>query len=137
MEPDDITAPHAAVILVVDDDALINMNTVDMLSELGHTALDAYSGEEALKILKDGRRIDMLITDYAMPGMTGVELAALAQALHPQLPILLATGYADLPDGALTDLPRLAKPFQQEELAAQLAALLARRSKAGAGEVVG
>ena len=132
MEPDYINASHAAVILVVDDDALINMNTADMLSELGHTVLEAYSGQEALSILKDGRRIDALITDYDMPGMSGVELAALAQELRPKLPVLLATGYTDLPNGTMSELPRLAKPFQQDVLARQLAALLASRS-----EVVG
>ncbi len=61
-----------------------------------------------------------------MPGMTGVELASRARALRPGLPILLATGYADLPSGTSTDLPRLAKPYQQRDLARQLAAILSK-----------
>ena len=65
-----------------------------------------------------------MITDYAMPGMTGVELAGKARELFPDLPILLATGYADLPSGTTTDLPRVAKPYQQAELAAHLSRLL-------------
>ena len=78
MEPENITAPQASVILVVDDDALINMSTVDMIEDLGHTVLEAYSGKEALEILRSGKQIDALVTDYAMPGMTGVELASKA-----------------------------------------------------------
>jgi PAS domain S-box-containing protein len=123
MEPVKAEAP-ASTILVVDDDALINMNTVDMVEDLGHTVLEAYSGKEALEILGSGKHIDALITDYAMPGMTGVELANRARELYPDLPILLATGYADLPSGTTTDLPRLAKPYQQAELAHHLARLL-------------
>ncbi|HTN62417.1 MAG TPA: response regulator, partial [Devosia sp.] len=123
MEPVRTEAP-ASIILVVDDDALINMNTVDMVEDLGHTVLEAYSGKQALEILGSGTRVDALITDYAMPGMTGVELAAKARDLFPRLPILLATGYADLPSGTTTDLPRLSKPYQQAELAAHLSRLL-------------
>ncbi|WP_375450252.1 PAS domain-containing protein [uncultured Devosia sp.] len=123
MEPIKTEAP-ASTILVVDDDALINMNTVDMVEDLGHTVIEAYSGKQALEILTSGTHIDALITDYAMPGMTGVELATKARDLYPGLPILLATGYADLPSGTTTDLPRLAKPYQQAELAAHLSRLL-------------
>ncbi len=131
MEPEQTITPQAAVILVVDDDALINMSTVDMIEDLGHTVLEAYSGREALEILSSGKQIDALVTDYAMPGMTGVELASKARELHPQLPILLATGYADLPSGTTTDLPRLAKPYQQTELASQIGKLLSRPAVAG------
>lgn len=124
MEPEHTIVPPASVILVVDDDALINMNTVDMVQDLGHTVLEAYSGKEALDILTSGKQIDVLITDYAMPGMTGVELADRARELRPDLPILLATGYADLPSGTTTDLPRLAKPYQQADLAKHISRLL-------------
>ena len=126
-----LAPPPSSVILVVDDDALINMSTVDMVQDLGHTVLEAYSGKEALQIL-GSQRVDALITDYAMPGMTGVELANRARELHPGLPILLATGYADLPSGTTTDLPRLAKPYQQTELATQISRLLAGRGAAQA-----
>lgn len=132
MEPEQTATPPASVILVVDDDALINMNTVDMVEDLGHTAIEAYSGKEALAILDSGKRVDALITDYAMPGMTGVELANRARELYPDLPILLATGYADLPSGTTTDLPRLAKPYQQTDLATQISRLLAGKGATAA-----
>jgi len=113
-----------AVILVVDDDALININAVDMLEQLGHKALEAYSGRDALTILASEQPIDLLITDYAMPDMNGVELAHAARQLRPGLPIVLATGYSELPSGAMSDLPRLTKPYQQSDLAIHVTALL-------------
>jgi CheY-like chemotaxis protein len=59
-----------------------------------------------------------------MPGMTGIELAAASRRLRPSLPILLATGYAELPEGAQLDLPRLAKPYHQDQLRDRLDQLL-------------
>ncbi len=114
-------------ILVVDDDVLINMNTVDLIEDLGHATLEAYSGAQALTLLQCGVPVDVILTDYAMPGMTGVELASAAQALRPGLPVVLATGYADLPDGVKCALPRLAKPYDQQQLENQINRLLARR----------
>jgi CheY-like chemotaxis protein/two-component sensor histidine kinase len=117
-----VTPP--ATILVVDDDALIAMSTADMLRDLGHTVLEAESGAGALKILKEGSAIDILVTDQAMPGMRGSELAVEARALRPNLRVLLATGYSDLRDGA-ADLPCIGKPYQQDELANAIARLMA------------
>lgn len=127
-----------ATILVVDDDVLINMGTIDMLEDFGLRALEAYSGREALDILERGDPVDLLITDYAMPGMTGVELADKARQLRPHLPVLLATGYDDLPGGEVSDLPRLGKPFQPADLLARLQqALAASRGRAGSGDGAG
>jgi CheY-like chemotaxis protein len=108
-------------ILVVDDDALISMSTVDMLEDLGHEVLEANSAERALEILRDVERVDLMITDYAMPKMNGMELAVTARNLRPDLPILLATGYAELPSGPAIDLPRIDKPYHQERLATGIA----------------
>lgn len=121
---------NSAVILVVDDDALINMNAVDMVEQLGHTALEAYSGAEALDILGSQQIVDLLITDYAMPGMNGVELANQARQLRPALPIVLATGYSELPEHVEIDLPRLPKPYQQSDLANHFMVLLNERQPA-------
>lgn len=100
-----------------------------MLTDLGHTVLEAHSGAQALDLLRDGYAIDLMLTDYAMPGMTGVELVEAARALRPDLPVLLATGYAELPESTATDLPRLAKPYTQHQLAAVTAKLLAKATK--------
>lgn len=115
---------RTAKLLFVDDDFLIGLATTDLLEDLGHTVIRASSGAEALDILRDNKTIDLMITDYAMPGMTGLQLAEQARALRPELPILLATGYADLPARADLDLPRLNKPYQQMQLAEQIKALL-------------
>lgn len=120
------TAPKATI-LVVDDDALIAMSTGDMLEDLGHDVITVESGATALEILRNGQDVDLMITDYSMPKMTGAQLAVAARELRPALPILLATGYAELPKGTSLDLPRLGKPYQQAQLAAEVGRMLRAR----------
>jgi PAS domain S-box-containing protein len=115
---------RSAVILFVDDDPLIAMSTTEMLEDLGHRVIGASSGLHALDIIKSDQPIDLMMTDHVMPGMTGLELAAASRQLRPSLPILLATGYAELPEGAQLDLPRLAKPYHQDQLRDRLDQLL-------------
>jgi CheY-like chemotaxis protein len=115
---------RSAVILFVDDDPLIAMSTMEMLEDLGHQVIGANSGLHALDIIRSEQPIDLMMTDHVMPGMTGVELAAASREVRPSLPILLATGYADLPEGAQLDLPRLAKPYHQDQLRDRLDQLL-------------
>jgi PAS domain S-box-containing protein len=123
--PDVNTAVDRFVrVLLVDDDPLVAMSTADMLTDLGHTVTEANSGERALKWLDSGLQIDLMVTDQAMPGMSGIELAELVRKRRPGLPVLLATGYADLPACKLAKLPRLAKPYQQSQLQAAIEALL-------------
>jgi signal transduction histidine kinase/CheY-like chemotaxis protein len=116
---------RSAVILFVDDDPLIAMSTVEMLEDLGHRVIGANSGQHALDILKSDQPLDLMVTDHMMPGMTGLELAAASREVRPSLPVLLATGYAELPEGTQLDLPRLAKPYHQDQLRDQLDQLLA------------
>ena len=111
-------------ILVVDDDALVRMGVVDMLEDLGHRVFEAGSGAEAMAILAKGDPIDLLITDHSMPGMTGMELARAVLHARPELPILLATGYVDLPEEDVLRLPRLSKPYDQDQLSRKIAALV-------------
>jgi CheY-like chemotaxis protein len=115
---------RSAVILFVDDDPLIALSTTEMLEDLGHQVIGVNSGVHALDIIKSEQPIDLMMTDHVMPGMTGIELAAASRQLRPSLPILLATGYADLPEGAQLDLPRLAKPYHQDQLRDRLDKLL-------------
>jgi PAS domain S-box-containing protein len=115
---------RSAVILFVDDDPLIAMSTTEMLEDLGHRVIGANSARHALDILRSNQWIDLMVTDHVMPGMTGIELAVKSREVRPALPILLATGYADLPEGAPLDLPRLAKPYHQEQLRDRLDQLL-------------
>ncbi|MBU4609453.1 PAS domain-containing protein [Achromobacter sp. GG226] len=108
------------VILLVDDDPLICTSTMYLLEDLGHTVLTAGSGEAALRLFGKGEHVDVLITDYSMRRMTGLELVAVARTLRPGLPAILATGYAELPDGAVTTVPQLRKPYQQHQLVTEI-----------------
>jgi PAS domain S-box-containing protein len=107
-------------VLVVDDDALIAMTTVDMLEDLGFKVIEANSGTRALEVIKNNSSIDLLITDYAMPRMNGAQLAIAARDVRPELPILLATGYAEFPAQSAVDLPRIGKPYRQAQLAEEI-----------------
>jgi PAS domain S-box-containing protein len=112
-------------ILVVDDDTLIAMSTVDMLEDLGHVAIEANSPADALDVVSSDAVIDLMITDFSMPQMNGADLAKEVLQIRPGLPIVVATGYADLPAGSAIDLPRLSKPYSQQQLAAEISALFA------------
>ena len=104
-------------VLLVDDDPLVLASTRAMLEDLGHAVVEASSGPQALEALRAGGRPDLVITDYAMPGMTGVQLGTAIRELRPGLPVLLATGYAEVPEDGELALPRLEKPFDAEALA--------------------
>ena len=108
-------------ILTVDDDPLVALNTSALLEELGHTVYSAPSALHALDILRREKNIDLMITDQLMPDMTGSELASRIRAENAHMPIILATGYAELAPGEGEGLPRLAKPFSQRELAEAIA----------------
>ena len=103
------------VILAVDDDALVLTNTAGMLEDLGHTVFQACNAAEALHMLEQGD-VDLVVTDHAMPGMTGAQLADTIDRIRPGLPVIIITGFAELPPHA-SRRPRLDKPFRQAELA--------------------
>jgi PAS domain S-box-containing protein len=115
--PPPIERTPPLTILAVDDDALVLANTRAMLEDLGHTVIMAYSGAQALEQLEHASDIDLVITDHAMPKMTGSDLAKRIMADRPDVPIILATGYAELPATADVSLPRLSKPYRQDALA--------------------
>jgi signal transduction histidine kinase len=114
--PSGATCPRSLQVLVVEDDEMVAAGTLAMLEDLGHAAIEANSAAAALKILESDRAIDIVVTDHAMPGMNGTELARRIRQAWPELPVVLVTGYADLPNGCDPLLPRLAKPYRQREL---------------------
>jgi PAS domain S-box-containing protein len=119
-------------VLVVDDDADVRAIAAAMLSDAGYEVGEVSSGAAALDALKhSGRRAELVVADVAMPGLNGVELAAIVQRLWPTLPVLLMTGYAD---GALLGVAAghevLRKPFQAAELDAKVRRTMARGRKA-------
>jgi CheY-like chemotaxis protein len=95
-----------------------------MLEDLGHTIVEASSAQRALEVLRAGHAIDIVITDHAMPGTNGAQLAALLQREWPGLPVGLISGYTELSEKVSPNLPRLAKPYRQDQLV-KLVAMLA------------
>jgi PAS domain S-box-containing protein len=115
-------APKAGTVLLVDDDELARQSTSDILTELGYTVLEADSAESAGEMLRHRPDMDLVITDHLMPGSTGTDFARWVRVVWPDLPVLVISGYTER-DGVEPNLPRLAKPFRKEELAASLVAL--------------
>jgi PAS domain S-box-containing protein len=112
-------------VLVMDDDSAVREVTSAMLRELGYRVVEAGSGGAALDILREGRHVDILLADYAMPGMNGAEAVRAALELRPGLPVLFITGYADLK--ALREVGEeriIQKPFRDEELSRKVLAAL-------------
>jgi CheY-like chemotaxis protein len=127
-------------VLLVDDDLLVMTGISAMLEDLGHTPIEAHSGAEALGKLAAGVEVDVVITDHAMPGMTGLQLARSIQEKYSGLPIILATGYAELPaDPQSLGIQRLPKPCNQYEIAMAIQSALGvrqpvRRRRAAAAD---
>lgn len=113
-------------ILAVDDDELVLLNTVAMLEDLGHTVISAGDGIEALQALEGANSVDVVITDHAMPRMNGAELAQRILSERPGVPVILASGFDQLPSGDDQELLRLAKPFTQDQLAQSVAQAIQR-----------
>jgi PAS domain S-box-containing protein len=107
---------RSLMILIVDDDALVLMNSHAMLEDLGHTAMSASSGREALEILTHRSDVDLVITDHAMPQMTGLALAEAIGKEWPALPVILATGYAEMEAGVRARWRKLLKPYTEADL---------------------
>jgi len=105
-------------LLLVDDVADVLVTASAFLERAGFQVVQAESGNQALAVLAAGERFDALVTDYAMPGMNGVELIEQARTVQPGLPALLITGFAEV--GGADALPEavavLRKPFQRREL---------------------
>jgi CheY-like chemotaxis protein len=113
-------------ILFVDDEQLLVMVGADMLESNGHQVTPAGSGAEALELLQSSGRFDLLITDHAMPGMTGAELAAKAKEIAPQIRVVLASGFQEIPGEAEADWLRLRKPYLESDLIALIDQINAR-----------
>ena len=113
----DITDVRPLVILTVDDDELVLINTVEMLKEMGHQVHPARSAREALECIEQ-QRFDLMITDHAMPHMTGSQLVAIVRERRPDMRVILVSGYAEVVSGQTIDVPRLAKPFSLDQLVA-------------------
>jgi len=114
-----------ARLLVVDDDKAVLRTTLRMLEALGYAAVTVASGGEALRLIASGLEIDLVLADFAMPEMTGVELAEAIHTTHPALPVILVTGYGNRE--TLKDFGEariLQKPYTEAELMEKIARAL-------------
>lgn len=134
--PDAPTPPNEPAnqqlcVLVVEDNDLVRMLTTEVLEEIGYQVLQAEDAEEALPILQGDTAIDLLLTDVGLPGMNGEELAAAAREARPELPILFATGFAEIVhiDGSelATRMSMIAKPFSIDALRDKVNGMLGRK----------
>ena len=117
---------RAGTIFLVDDDSDVRAFLCDLLEELGHSVKAFATGAEALAAL-EGQAPDLILVDFAMPGMNGAELAGHVRARHPDLPIVFITGFAEsdqLEAAAADGAPVLRKPFGMDELARMVASLV-------------
>jgi signal transduction histidine kinase/ActR/RegA family two-component response regulator len=122
----------AGVILLLDDDSAVREVTRALLDEAGYEVIEAGSGGAALEILDRGQAVDLMMVDFAMPGMNGVEVARAAHARRPSLPLLFVTGHADL--SALKEVGEeriVQKPFRQDDLRQKIERALGRSSDDG------
>jgi nitrogen-specific signal transduction histidine kinase/CheY-like chemotaxis protein len=119
-KPERNDSRHAGTVLLVDDEALARASTAMMLSDLGYHVVEAASATEAIERLDSGCRVDLLVTDHLMPGVSGADLARAFRDRNPTKPALIVSGFAE---SMPTELPHLAKPFRQSDLAAAIASL--------------
>jgi CheY-like chemotaxis protein len=111
--------------LLVDDDALVRMGTADILTDLGYEVTEAEDAHKALGMLEDGFHPDVVVTDHVMPGMTGAEFALRLRSDHPDMAVMIISGFQGI-DLIAPDIVRLSKPFRQAHLANSIAAARAQ-----------
>jgi len=118
---------HRTRVLVVDDDRLVRSFMRDSLRNLGYNVMEASDGPSALSVL-DSEKFDLLLVDFAMPGMNGAEVARQARAKQPDIRILIVSGYADSSavEAAIGSCSQLRKPFDLAELRAAVKEILER-----------
>ncbi|MDE1166502.1 MAG: response regulator [Pseudomonas sp.] len=115
------------IVLLVDDDPEVREVTAALLDSLGYQVIEAQSAQEALNQVSTA--VDLVLTDYAMPGMNGAELAQVLRTLQPQLPVVFMTGYADIDGLGEAEQVIVQKPFRGDELGLKLQQVLRSRER--------
>jgi CheY-like chemotaxis protein len=109
----------AAKLLLVDDNDDVREITALLLRDSGYEVSEASSGVAALSVIDANPTLDLLIVDFAMPGMSGIELLERARAKFPQIKAIFITGYVnyDSMNGKFADEIVVKKPFTMDQLA--------------------
>ncbi|MCE7796076.1 ATP-binding protein [Sphingobium sufflavum] len=123
--PDSDAETAQGTLLLVDDDALVRMGTNDILTDIGYRVTEAEDAQQALALIEDGFHPDVVVTDHVMPGMTGAEFALRLRSDHPDMAVMIISGYQGI-DLIAPDIVRLSKPFRQVHLKTSLAAARAQ-----------
>jgi PAS domain S-box-containing protein len=121
------------IILVVEDEAVVRLLIVDVLSELGYKTLEAADGPSALRILLSSQRIDLLVTDIGLPGLNGRQLADAALERRPTLKVLFMTGYAENAASnsfLASGMEIIAKPVTMDVLATRIGEMMRSKPRA-------
>ena len=127
----------AAVILLVDDDSAVREVTASILRDLGHVVIEVGSGGGALDQLDQNAHIDLVILDFAMPGMNGMEVARQVRTKCPARPVIFVTGYADTSAlGDVDDTQIVRKPFIGNELADKVQTALANSAGNSSNKII-
>ena len=124
-----IVAGKGETVLVVDDEPIVRMLIIDVLTDLGYTAIEAADGPEGLRIVQSEERIDLVVSDVGLPGgINGRQLADAARQSRPDLKVLFITGYAEsaaVGHGHLEPgMQVITKPFAMDDLAAKIRAMI-------------
>jgi CheY-like chemotaxis protein len=136
-EREQAQAPREAYILVVEDNPEVAEVSAALLEQLGNRARVVTSANAALKALTEEPRPDLVFSDIVMAGdMDGIQLARRIREEHPNLPVLLATGYSKAAERLADEFPILAKPYQMSQLSRAIGELLERRDQAESGNLV-
>ena len=132
-----VIATRKLRILLVDDHAEVRSTTAAVLDDIGHEVVEAADGKQALKLLKGGDcDFDVIISDYAMPHLSGTEFLRGARTICPGVPALIITGYAEA--DTISDRPEgveiLLKPFTANVLESMLSRICDAQGTAAAAE---
>jgi signal transduction histidine kinase/CheY-like chemotaxis protein len=125
-----LQARHAGRVLFVEDDSLVRGVVSEALEAAGFQVLVASNAEDGLALARSRADLDIVLTDVMMPGgQSGLDLARTLRVLRPALPVVLASGYAEVLDGAQLDFPVVAKPYDPARVAEQLALLISAAAR--------
>jgi len=113
----DLKRKHMKTILLVDDDSAVLTFHEFILNDLGYDVISKHEAKSALSLIREGVNIDLVITDFQMPGMNGVEFISQLRLTLPFVPVLMLSGYCDVNiDPSLDVFKCIEKPVERKEL---------------------
>jgi CheY-like chemotaxis protein len=111
-----MAAAEPLKVLIFEDDSIISLYTAGLLQDLGHTAVEATSAEDALAMLAANPDFDLVIADYRLPSLSGGGLATAIQATWPGIQVVMLSGYTNCPSDVPDRVPWLTKPLSPHHL---------------------